>query len=344
MPVQTDSKGCRLTGEEPKPRKSIGTLWRAFNVRKNEELDARDAASTLFRFFRSNHVLDLNLIFNVALVVLLLQILLTVIAIIMGTPAIAAIASAGAAAAISIYGGILAWTYLTASKRLGVVDLFACEIATLCRLGTIFDVGRMYVEKLKRMKATNAIAAPSAHSSDFVSKEDYFPIFSTNSEDLQALESLIVSHITEFYTYMKAVRDSLRRLAQIETAEEAKETMINIIYTLYLGYESGRKAIDGLIEFQPTRTENMIVILLTELECYPVLCEHFKGDKLRFRRLQLRQADYECLVPQILDQVNESHEGNETYWAPAQRMMEELQTRYDRALETVRRCTREAAT
>src|SRR5262249_34331674 len=204
-------------GEEPKPRKSIGLLWRAFNVRKNEELDAREAASTLFRFFRSNHVLDLILIFNVGLVVLLLQILLTVIAIIMGSAAVAAIASAGTRAAITTYGGIWAGTSLTASKRLGVVDLFACEIATLCRLGTIFDVGRMYVEKLKRMKATNAIAAPSAPSSDFVSKEDYFPILATNSEDLQALESLIVSHITEFYTYMNAAHDFMRSIAQIRT-------------------------------------------------------------------------------------------------------------------------------
>jgi hypothetical protein len=343
MSIQTDNKGCSPNGKEPGPRKSIATLWRAFNVHKNEELDARDAASTLFRFFRSNHVLDFSLIFNMALVVLVIQIGLTVIAIVMGTPTVAAIATAGASAAISIYGGILAWTYLSASKRLGVVDLFACEIATVCRLGTIFDVGRNYVEKWKRMKASNAIDAPSAHSSDFVSKEDYFPIFATNSEDLQALESLIVSHITEFYTYMKASRDSLRKLAQIENVEAAKETMINIIYTLFLGYESGRKAINDLIEFQPTRTENLIVVLLTELECYPTLCEHFKSDKLRFRRLQLREADYECLVPQLLDKVNERHEGNEKYWAPAERMIEELRARYERALETVRRCAREAA-
>src|SRR5262249_45596855 len=115
------NKDCSPNGKEPTPRKSIATLWRAFNVRKDEELDARDAASTLFRFFRSNHVLDFNLIFNMALVVLVIQIILTVIAIVMGTATVAAIATAGASAAISIYGGILAWTYLSASKRLGVV-------------------------------------------------------------------------------------------------------------------------------------------------------------------------------------------------------------------------------
>ena len=50
-----------------------------------------------------------------------------------------------------------------------------------------------------------------------------------------------------------------------------------------------------------------------------------------------------CLVPQLLDKVNERHEGNEKYWAPAERMIEELRARYERALETVRRCAREAA-
>src|SRR5256885_510711 len=31
-------------------------------------------------------------------------------------------------------GGIIAWCYKTGSSRLGMVDLFACEITTLCRI------------------------------------------------------------------------------------------------------------------------------------------------------------------------------------------------------------------
>src|ERR1043166_6603982 len=37
------------------------------------------------------------------------------------------------------FGGILAWCYKTGSARLGFVDVFACEIATLCRICTIND-------------------------------------------------------------------------------------------------------------------------------------------------------------------------------------------------------------
>ena len=36
--------------------------------------------------------------------------------------------------------GNVSWAYLNASKRLGVVDLFACEIGTLCRVSARFPL------------------------------------------------------------------------------------------------------------------------------------------------------------------------------------------------------------
>jgi hypothetical protein len=323
-------------------------LCRAFVVRKSEELNFRDAASTLFRFFRSKHVRDLKLIFGLTSAVLVAHI---VIAIVFTTLALiefhtgptAADHSSGVATslatylgpAIPVYGAILAWAYQTASKRLGVVDSFACEIATLCRVGTIFNTGQSYVQKWRKLNEETSIDVTSARSNHFVSAEDYFPIFNTGSQDLQTLEALTVSYITEFYTYMKATRDLQRRLAELDNVEAAKEVMLSIIYMLFLGYESGRKAINDLVEFQPTRAENIIVILLTELECYSFLCEHFESDDLRFRRLQLREIDYKDLFPTLLAKVSEPHERNERYWAPAQRMIPELQARYDRALLAV---------
>ena len=47
------------------------TLLSALVVRKDEELDAGDAASTLFRLFRSKHVRDLKLIFHIAFIVII---------------------------------------------------------------------------------------------------------------------------------------------------------------------------------------------------------------------------------------------------------------------------------
>jgi hypothetical protein len=40
---------------------------------------------------------------------------------------------------------VVAWVYRTASVRLGVVDLFASEITTLCRVGKIVDVAQRSV-------------------------------------------------------------------------------------------------------------------------------------------------------------------------------------------------------
>jgi hypothetical protein len=61
-----------------------------------------------------------------------------------------------------------------------------------------------------------------------------------------------------------------------------------MIYVIFLGYESARKAIKELIEYEPTKAENMMMILLTELECYTFLCDHYQNDTLRFERLAFR--------------------------------------------------------
>jgi hypothetical protein len=43
--------------------------------------------------------------------------------------------------AVPIYGAIFAWAYLAAAARLGIVDLFVCEISTLCAFGEDLVVG-----------------------------------------------------------------------------------------------------------------------------------------------------------------------------------------------------------
>ena len=240
--------------------------------------------------------------------------------------------------AIPIYGAIAAWAYLNATTRLGVVDLFACEISTLCRVGTIFDIGKRYVA----MYHSGAIDKQTAHSAKFVSSEDYFPIFDNNSRDLEALEALVVINITEFYTYMKATRDSQRKLADTElpqapfTGSEPDlwhVALANMIYMLYLGYESARKAVKDLIEFEPTRAEDTMVILLSELACYAFLSSYFKDDELRSARLELRRADYVQSVRALYSKVAGSHGDNEKYWAPARETAPELKKRFEECFQ-----------
>jgi hypothetical protein len=193
---------------------------------------------------------------------------------------------------ITIYGAVLAWAYLSASSRLGVVDLFASEVITICRVGTAFDIGKYYVDQYYERSAITATS---------LSKEDYFPVYENNSRDLQLLESSVVTNLTGFYTYMKATRDSIRRLAEpkVPQSEETAETnrkgaIFNVTYTLFLAYEHGRKAINYLVEYEPTAAENKMIILITELKLYAFLIKYFdnKKDNLRHSRLGIREIDY----------------------------------------------------
>ena len=118
------------------------------------------------------------------------------------------------------------------------------------------------------------------------------------------------------------------------------QTVADIIYVLFLGYESARKAITNLTEFQPTCAEHIIIILLTELPCYSFLCKFLEHDKVRFTRLQLRQSNYESIVPALIETVNSGYNSNQRhYWAPAYGTIPELELRYHEAMTTLLRRT-----
>jgi hypothetical protein len=342
-------------------RFSATTLFRAMGRVPAAELSAAESASTLFRFFRSKHVMDLKVICAAAFLVLAVHFVIVVVIgfidaqIVPTKPGMEPAALEFftflikyVGAAIPIYGIIVGWAYQSASTRLGIVDLFGCEISTLCRVGTIFDVGRHYVEQYDNPPPSMEKGAQPADPDKFVSQEDYFPVFGSNARDLQVLEASVVCNITEFYTYMKATRDTQRILAGMAPSPAAKPrtempspmgepapwhaAMANVIYMLFLGYESGRKAVKDLIEFQPSAAENMMVILLTELKCYSFLCGYFAGDELRYGRLQLREQDYREFVPRLYRDVMASHTPNERDWCRAVQTAPELARRYQEAL------------
>jgi hypothetical protein len=249
-------------------------------------------------------------------------------------------------AGLPIYGGIIAWAYLTASARLGIVDLFACEIGTLCRVGTIVDIGKRYVDQAGFARPDDHVkfGQRSAASGNFVAQENYFPVFASNSKELQPLEAMVVTHITEFYTFMKAMRDSQRKLAELKLSPDVKanataemieanleaqrDTLANVIFMMFLGYESARKAVKDLIEFEPTAAENMMVILITELKCYCFLVDYFKGDDLRHSRLELRRSGYKTIVEDLLYKVEDSPKAYPEDWERAVHTLSELKKRY----------------
>jgi hypothetical protein len=315
----------------------LAIVWRAARIRPNEHLSAGEAASTLFRFFRSHHVADLRIIFLGAVFVAAAH-FLTASAFAYEDPTFLKYFGP----AIPLYGAVMAWTYLSAITRLGVVDLFACEIRTLCRVGSIFQMSQGFLNQHKRCvemianhKGKERLSEkPPGESKGFVSQEDYFPVFTGNSHDLEALEAPVVGNITEFYTYMKSARDMLRREPENDSAESAKPIYENLIYVLYLGYESARKAIEALIEFEPTRADNIIIMLLTELQCYAFLQNHFTNveyDKLRSERLKLREKGYKTDIPKLWLKVK-AH-ADEADWFQAAASLSELDKEYNDAFD-----------
>jgi hypothetical protein len=344
-------------------------------------------SATIDRLFTSRHVYDLRLIAAVGLIVVVWIFVVAVVTAagaaylasmeqttLSGSHAIAHAVIAGGAAFLKLLGptlvvfyGVLTWAYQTGNARLGVVDLFACEIDTICRVITVTD---MVMNKIKQHSHDRAdeLASSSSEisaSPSFNSEENYFPILDSSVNELQKLEAKVVSHITAFYTFIKAVRDSLRQVADVrqgqghppglhephfratEVLSRRQEVSRNVVYTLYLGLESGRKAISHLVEFEPERTERTIVILISELTAYQFLREQFPAvGEMRHDRLVLRQTDYQAIVPELCRQVEdneakfsqpkppgsmqdqEDRDDEARQWCASYQLLNELKSRY----------------
>jgi len=241
-----------------------------------------------------------------------------------------------------VFGAIAAWAYQVAGTRLGVVDLFACEISTLCRVSTVLDTVPTLIKRLEHpdddeapRKSDAGSSTPPQPEGQFKSEENYFPVFESCTKDLQALEARVVINITAFYTYMKGVRDTMRGFAAIgaKDKERRKEATRNVIYLLYLGFESARKAIEDLVEFEPERAERTVVVLISEFVAYGFLRAEFSvhGD-MRYERLKLRASDYDSLMAQLCTRIERgSRSEKPELWEPAHLLLPELRKRYKEA-------------
>jgi hypothetical protein len=176
----------------------------------------------------------------------------------------------------------------------------------------------------------------------FNSQEQYSPVFDNNSKDLEVLEARVVERVTEFYTYLKAMRDYFRILDAIEQPRDNIDRwhlgVRNVIYMLFLMLESARATVDRLIEYEPERAENTIMILLSELVAFGLLLEDFeargkenKDHDARLERLRLRKGDYPPIVSSIYTRTlasGESEGPERERWQRAVALIGELNQRY----------------
>ena len=235
---------------------------------------------------------------------------------------------------LALFGTILAWAYQRGSNRLGVIDLFACEIDTLCRVITV-------TESMKKLTDDEGGSAIPEH---FTSEENYFPILDGNSKDLQSLEANVVINITAFYTFMKTVRDTLRKGTEARGVDQRKESVKALVYVLYLALESARKAMDDLVEFEPTHTERTMVILLSELRAYTYLRQNYQDQtEAHYNRLILRGPGYKRLMDELHSRLDNERDqslaavrrGNlekptyaQSQWAAALQLRNQLDKRF----------------
>jgi hypothetical protein len=235
---------------------------------------------------------------------------------------------------LALFGTILAWAYQRGSSRLGVIDLFACEIDTLCRVITV-------TESMKKLTDDDG---GSAIPDRFTSEENYFPILDGNSKDLQSLEANVVINITAFYTFMKTVRDTLRKGSEARGVDQRKESVKALVYVLYLALESARKAMDDLVEFEPTHTERTMVILLSELRAYTYLRQNYQDEtEAHYNRLILRGPGYKRLMDELHGRLDNERDqslaavrrGNlekptyaQSQWAAALQLRSQLDKRF----------------
>jgi hypothetical protein len=235
--------------------------------------------------------------------------------------------------------GILSWLYRSGNRRIGAIDLFACEISVICRVCLVSNLAVLSVERAKNRLAADGIAAThappdigrendrlaSATPAKFTSEEHYTPIYDTQLAELIPLSVNVVTPVTQFYTYRKTMMDCMRALSAAETGIAQSERHVQMIYMQYLMYESARSAIFSLTEFEPNRAESIINILCSEVVAYAFLRSHF-GDDYRGKRLQLRGNEYGEIIKSVCCRIVE-HKDNKN-WEKAATTSEELLSRY----------------
>ena len=308
---------------------SLIEIWRIDKLRLLlvRELSDKEGASIFVRMIQSKHLVDLQLIAFAIFIITFVVIFLAVFGALYHTYfssnwKIYSLSHNGFAwwrlpryigdslsVAIPIIGGylalaaaVLAWCYRSGNERLGIIDLFASEITSLCRVCTVNKLTESCVAS-----AESSNLGARAGFRHFESIESYTPIFDSNASDLKVLDVDVVTNVTAFYTYWKAMRDSFRHLAggfaeNVTVVDNGAwfVAMRGVIYMQFLAFESARKALADLIEFEPHQVENTITVLLSELPAFGFLYCSFDRDDVRFRRLNLRMHDY----PTVIEGVN----------------------------------------
>jgi hypothetical protein len=301
-------------------------------------LQDRGPALTFARLCTSRHLEDLQWV--AFLMILLLLVTLGIALYSFHAPttsvnsAVTTVNNAVASALAAAAAAVLNWTYQSASRRIGAVDLFACEISVICRVCIVVNFAQLCVERAERQHeiVERGFAAEGGGSTKFTSEEHYTPVYDGQLSDLEPLDVNVVTYVTQFYTYRKTMMDYLRAIAEAKNVSESEILMIQMIYMQFLMYESGRLAVEELIEFEPNKAESLVNILCSELVIYAFLQPRYEND-YRGKRLCLRCEQYHKIVPELYNRIMDAQHPN---WKKAQTTAPELIERYKKTCSALR--------
>jgi hypothetical protein len=280
-------------------------------------LENTGPALTFARLCTSRHLADLQLI---AFVVLLIIVIVLPVDLSLSGSRFLGTDLPIASALLAAAAAVLSWLYQTGSVRIGAVDLFACEITAICRVCLVAD----FAENSVRLAESKI--AEAARPRKFSSQEGYTPVYDSKLADLQPLDVNVVTSVTEFYTYRKTMVDYLRSIAEAEDPVVLRGLRVQMIYMQFLMYESARRSIDALIEFEPNRAEAYVNILCSELPTYSFLMRTFAEGDFRGARLRLRAHDYDNVVRDLAASIPADDPA--PHWERARTTLPELMTRY----------------
>ena len=238
----------------------------------------------------------------------------------------AAIAFAFITTAVAMFN----WVYQAANRRLGVVDLFASEISALCKVCIVTDFAK---KSIAMRRAANISETQVPRSFD--TKESYTPVYDKGSADLQALDSNVVSAVTQFYTYRRTMVDCLHSALAEAKRDAALPQYDQMIYMQFLMYECALTSIRELIEFEPDKAENQVTVLCSALPLLAFLIHRHRKDPntvFLYRRLLLRVPDYVNDVEMLLGDIAKAETKSPAVvkgWSKAITTSAELRIRFD---------------
>jgi hypothetical protein len=260
---------------------------------------------------RSKHIRDLQIAFVFALVATF-SIWVAIVPLsklqVFNSQVLAALITAGLASSAALFH--------LAKNRFSTVDVFSSEILARLRILAADDT----IQRISQyadpefMERRLELAGETQRSFETVLKpsdENYFANFHQRSEDLGALSSLIVDHVTDFYSFQMAARDALRSLTSTIdmfplSSDEIGERVVDVIFMLDLMAYSGMRALGEMIEIEEHKWHSYQIALSIGTAANEFLLNNMNREDRRFDETLHRREQYSRVTTILIKKISGS--------------------------------------